>query len=187
MIYVTSDFHLGHDKPFIYEARGFKSVEEMNFEIIKRYNEIVTPEDTVYILGDCVLGPIDNVAMLAGLNGHKILLAGNHCTDNRLAAYDQAHIFEQTRLAIRLKYNGYTFYLSHYPTIISNYDDKGLKTMTINLCGHTHTTNPFYHMQMGIMSYHVEVDAHDCRPISLDYIINDIKENKDKICLKPII
>ena len=33
-------------------------------------------------------------------------------------------------------------------------------------------------MKMGIMSYHVEVDAHDLRPISLDDIINDIKENK---------
>ena len=86
MIYLTSDLHLGHDKPFIYEVRGFKSVEEMNFELIKRYNEVVKSEDIVYILGDCVLGPIDNVAMLAGLNGHKILVAGNHDTDNRLAA-----------------------------------------------------------------------------------------------------
>jgi calcineurin-like phosphoesterase family protein len=178
MIYVTSDWHLNHNQPFIYQSRGYNTVEEMNQAILERYNEIVTPDDTVYVLGDCLLGPIEGVQLLSQFNGHKILVAGNHCTDNRLAAYDQAHIFEHMCMAMRLKYNGYSFYLSHYPTLTANYDDKGLKQMTINLCGHIHTTDPFYHMKMGIMSYHVEVDAHDLRPISLDDIINDIKENK---------
>ena len=178
MIYITSDFHLNHNKDFIYKARGFNTVEEMNFELIKRYNQIVSPEDTVYILGDCILGEVENVAMLAALNGHKILIAGNHDTDNRIAAYDKARIFECSRLATRFRYRGYSFYLSHYPTLTANYDDKNLKHMTINLCGHMHTTDPFYHIRMGIMSYHVEVDAHNLQPISLDDIIKNIKEYK---------
>ena len=33
-VWITSDLHLGHDKPFIWEARGFDSVQEMNQTII---------------------------------------------------------------------------------------------------------------------------------------------------------
>ena len=35
MIYFTSDWHFCHNKPFIYESRGFKSIEEMNEIIIE--------------------------------------------------------------------------------------------------------------------------------------------------------
>lgn len=45
----------------------------------------------------------------------------------------------------------------------------------INLCGHAHTTNPFADMDKGLI-YHVELDAHGCYPISIDDIIEDIKE-----------
>ena len=37
-------------------ARGFKSIEEHDAEIIKRWNEVITAEDDVYILGDLMLG-----------------------------------------------------------------------------------------------------------------------------------
>ena len=52
MIYITSDFHLNHDKPFIYATRGYSSVEEMNKDLITKFNNTVTDEDEVYILGD---------------------------------------------------------------------------------------------------------------------------------------
>ena len=29
MIYFTSDLHLGHDREFVWEARGFENVREM--------------------------------------------------------------------------------------------------------------------------------------------------------------
>ena len=29
-IFVTSDLHFGHDREFIWKARGFNSVQEMN-------------------------------------------------------------------------------------------------------------------------------------------------------------
>jgi calcineurin-like phosphoesterase family protein len=80
-----------------------------------------------------------------------------------------------------LKYNGYRFYLSHYPTIVSNYDDdKPLKKRTINLCGHTHTNNKFADINKGLI-YHCELDAHNCTPVSLDQVILDM-EQKVKEC-----
>lgn len=42
-------------KPFIYEPRGFESVGQMNEAIISNWNEIVKPEDEVYVLGDIML------------------------------------------------------------------------------------------------------------------------------------
>lgn len=55
-IFLTSDLHFLHDREFIWKARGFNSVDEMNEETIRRFNEVVNPEDTVYILGDIALG-----------------------------------------------------------------------------------------------------------------------------------
>ena len=55
MIYFTSDWHFCHNKPFIYESRGFKSIEEMNEIIIENHNRVVKEEDIIYCLGDCML------------------------------------------------------------------------------------------------------------------------------------
>ena len=75
-----------------------------------------------------------------------------------------------------LNYKGYIFYLSHYPTLTANGDDhKPLERRVINLCGHVHTPNKFLDMDKGLI-YHVELDAHDNKPILLDDIIEDIKE-----------
>ena len=88
-IWFTSDLHFGHDREFIWKARGFESVEEMNKAIVERFNSKVQPEDTVYILGDIMLG--DNAVgeyYLSQLNGEKIIILGNHDTGTRKMIYD---------------------------------------------------------------------------------------------------
>ena len=45
MIYISSDLHLNHDKPFIYAVRGYSSVEEMNKDLITKFNNTVTDDD----------------------------------------------------------------------------------------------------------------------------------------------
>ena len=56
MIYLTSDTHFCHDKPFIYEPRGFSSIQEMNETLIENWNGAVSKNDIVYVLGDFFLG-----------------------------------------------------------------------------------------------------------------------------------
>lgn len=56
----------------------------------------------------------------------------------------------------------------------SNYNDKGLFGV-INLCGHLHTTDRFWDMDEHGLIYHVELDAHNMRPVLIDNIIEDIK------------
>ena len=60
MIWITSDWHFNHDQEFVWEARGFDSVEDMNAEIVKRHNSLVQSDDDVYVLGDlCMSGKLE--------------------------------------------------------------------------------------------------------------------------------
>ena len=51
-IFFTSDLHFGHANIIKYDSRPFNSISHMDEELIKRWNESVSPNDTVYILGD---------------------------------------------------------------------------------------------------------------------------------------
>lgn len=85
----TADLHLGHERIIELCGRPFDSVTEMNEAIITRWNERVEPGDTVWVLGDVALGPIEHsLALVPRLHGHKILVAGNH--DRCFAGYKVA-------------------------------------------------------------------------------------------------
>lgn len=174
-VYVTSDLHFGHNKDFLYAARGFKTIEEHDEAIIKNWNSIVTRSDTVIILGDLILN--DNyggIGKLRKLNGHKIILLGNHDTAAREELYENLWDAEVVGYGMPFKYDGYSFYLSHYPTICANRDvDKPLRCRTINLCGHVHTSDRWYNWNEGLI-YHCELDAHGNKPVLIDSIIEEI-------------
>ena len=178
-IWLCSDWHLSHQKPFIYEPRGYSSPEEMTKDLIQRHNDLVSLDDEVYVLGDLCLGGAerlnDNYALLNKINGQLHIIRGNHDSDKRVEMYKALPNVVEIQNSIYLKYNGYHFYLSHFPSMTSNYDDnKGLKHRTLNLCGHSHTKDRWLHWATG--SYHCEVDAHNNNPILLDDIIQDMKE-----------
>lgn len=179
-IWLCSDLHFGHNKPFIYEPRGFKTIEKHDKTIIQNWNSLVSWDDEVWLLGDCMLN--DNEGGIRKLNqlaGKIYILAGNHDTTNRIQMYANIRPTILTMgLAYILKYQGYHFYLSHYPTLCSNYDnDKSLKQQMICLCGHKHTTDKFCDMDKGVI-YHVELDCQGNKPVLLDDIIEDIKKYK---------
>ena len=80
MIWITSDLHLQHDKSFIYEARGFNSIQEHDEAIIKNWNKLVEDYDVVYILGDLIMGESEQgIELLRQLNGSLRVILGNHC------------------------------------------------------------------------------------------------------------
>lgn len=176
-IWITSDWHFGHNKIFIWEARGFSSVEEMNEEIIKRHNSVVSPDDHVYVLGDLILGDDEvGIACYNRLNGWLHIVRGNHDSNRRWEIYHNGEKIVERENSIYLDYNKYHFYLSHYPSITSNSDyDKPLRQRLLNLCGHTHTTDKWLDADKGFI-YHCEVDAHNCYPVLLDDIIEEFKQ-----------
>ena len=62
-----------------YCGRPFDAVEQMDADLLVSWNEMVQPDDSVWVLGDLAMGRIDDsLAMAARLNGRKRLLAGNH-------------------------------------------------------------------------------------------------------------
>ena len=175
-IFFTSDTHFGHSKSFITEPRGFKTVEEMNEAIIERWNKIVKPDDIVYHLGDVFLNnDLIGLECMKCLNDQIFMIWGNHDTNNRkdmLAR--ECHILGGW-YAYQIKIGKLNFYLSHYPTITSNYDEKYFSQHIINLHGHTHQQKNFLYPNNPFI-YHVGVDSHDCAPVHIDEIITDIRQ-----------
>ena len=77
--YYIADTHFGHRNVLIFDNRPFESIEQMDMEIIKRWNSVVTKEDHVYILGDFAMRNERDVAdYTQKLNGHLHLIWGNH-------------------------------------------------------------------------------------------------------------
>ena len=121
-IFVVSDLHLAHSKDFIYGARGFENVEDMNETIIRNWNEVVGEEDDVFVLGDLVMGSLENVQLLEELNGRIHIVRGNHDVDTRWDFYQNLPYVVEANNSLYLSYDGYKFYLSHYPTITTRAD-----------------------------------------------------------------
>ena len=74
-ILMASDLHLNHWNIVKYCNRPFKSVGEMNDQIISNFNSVIQPEDTLYHLGDfCMGGNYEYVVSLMNrINGKKIV------------------------------------------------------------------------------------------------------------------
>ena len=176
-IYITSDTHFGHSKNFLYEPRGFKNIYDHDNAIIKNWNEIVQPEDDVYLLGDVMLNDNDyGLSCLKQLKGRIHIIRGNHCTDARIELYKTCPNIVEVCDAKWLKVGKQSFFLSHYPCLTDNHeDDKPLSRRIVSLCGHTHTPDKWHDLDKGLV-YHVEMDAHECQVVNIEQIINDIKE-----------
>lgn len=183
-IWVTSDLHIGHDRAFLYEARGFGSIEEHDRALVENWNELVDPEDTVYVLGDVMLRHSAEdtdfsygLSVLQKLQGKLVIIRGNHDSVNRIEKYKEcSNVVSAGDAALYLNYPGerrFQFYLSHYPTIISHGKLKAMTAALINLYGHTHQKEEFY--QGHPYMYCVCLDAHEMRPVLLSSIIEEIR------------
>ncbi len=183
MIYVSSDLHFNHDREFLYMPRGFLDVEVMNEIILYNFKNDMGPDDDVYLLGDLMLGGPEKMTngleLIREIPGRLHLVRGNHDTDKRWEAYSRLPNVVEQQNAIYLKYKKYHFYMSHYPTLTGNLEKENLHQCTLNLFGHTHQQTNFY--QDIPYMYHVGVDSHNCHPILLDTIIEEMY-NKVKEC-----
>lgn len=172
-IFLTSDTHFCHDKDFLWKPRGFNSPEEMNEAIVERWNSVVGKDDIVYHLGDVMLTDNEGgMACLERLNGHIYFVRGNHDTNTRWSLYDNSEAGRQvTGYAEMIKKGKHQFLLSHYPVMVGNFQEQH---GPICLHGHTHSKDRFEFWEK-YRCYNVNMDAHDCYPVSLEQIIEDIK------------
>lgn len=174
MIYFTSDLHLCHNREFLYSPRGFTSIDEMNKAIIEGWKDI-TDEDDVYILGDLMLNDTEEgMRILSSLKGRLHIIIGNHDSNVRINLYKTLpNLVEEPKYSTVIKYKKYKFYLCHYPTITINIGNNYMSGQLICLYGHTHQKTNFYN-DCPFM-YHVGMDSHNCKPVSIEEIIQDCK------------
>lgn len=172
---------VSHKAEFLWKPRGFNSVDEMNEAIIENWNSVVKPEDIVYNLGDSIMSDNEKgVELYKKLNGTSFMIWGNHCTDNKknLLA-EHCHIVGGW-YAYQIKYSKMTIYMSHYPTLTANYDDKHFSQHVLALHGHTHQQTNFLSPSNPFM-YHVGVDSHNCTPVHIDEVITEIRQRWNDI------
>ena len=79
-VFFTSDIHFGQENVIRFDGRPFATVEEMDAELIRRWNAKVGKGDLVYVLGDFIWKTRneDAPSLIKSLNGQIILIKGNH-------------------------------------------------------------------------------------------------------------
>jgi len=154
MIWFTGDHHFSHKNIIEYSKRPFKSIEHMNMEMIRRWNSVVKPNDTVFHLGDILFEnkKLKFNDLIEKLNGKIILIHGNH---------DRWKWSPIKNLIIQLQER--EIYLSHEPEFVCE----------LNLCCHIHER---WKMKAEGRKrvLNVGVDVWDFTPITLDTILKAI-------------
>jgi calcineurin-like phosphoesterase family protein len=135
--YITSDLHFGHANIMKFcpvTRAGFRDVTHMNETMIQEWNNVVTAEDTTYILGDFAFLPSAKaVEVLHRLNGKKILVEGNH---DRKLLNDPVfrRCFEEVHQYLRIVHNGQLVVMFHYPI----YEWDQMHRGAVHFYGHVH-------------------------------------------------
>lgn len=141
-VFFTSDLHFGHENVLRFDNRPFASVEEMDAELVRRWNEKVGKGDLVYVLGDLIWKSRNGDAhnLIRSLNGQIILIKGNHdrFLHNAQAKAALAGIKDYDDICVTLEDGSVRrCILSHY--FIPFYN--GHRHQAIHLHGHSHFTD----------------------------------------------
>ena len=141
-VFFTSDLHFGHENALRFDKRPFASVEEMDAELIRRWNAKVGKGDLVYVLGDMIWKSRKGEAeqIIRSLNGQIILIKGNHdrFLHNAKAKAALAGVKDYDDICVTLE-NGKKrrCILSHFFIPLYN----GHRHKTVHLHGHSHKTD----------------------------------------------
>lgn len=169
MNYYISDTHFGHYNILKHSKRPFTSVEEMDETIIENWNDVVTDNDDVYILGDFCFKSENPEIYLKRLKGKLHLIIGNHdgviLKNRRLKEY-----FVEIKDILTITDKGKRIVLCHYPLC----EWPGYFRDTLHFYGHIHNNEE--NMSFKIMAtipnaYNVGVDIIGFAPQTVDQII----------------
>jgi calcineurin-like phosphoesterase family protein len=195
-IFIVSDTHFGHEATCTKfknadgtPLRPFANADEMNDEMITRWNETVRPDDHVIHLGDVVMSH-RFLPIVGRLNGTKELIQGNHdpIGGKRGRKFDFGTYFERV-MAMKVFDD---MIMTHIPIHPSNIGRWGT-----NVHGHLHGTEVMQEVENyselstfggGVFTEEkpdprylcVSVEHTDFRPIPLDEVRLRIQERRLK-------
>lgn len=163
MIFFTSDCHFNAQRTIDISKRPFKSLDELNKTLINNWNNVVTKDDTVYILGD-----FGDLSYAKFLNGKKIFIKGNyergHYSDEELKQYfDIVCPMRTAYLPVVHNEKIYHLTMTHEPL---NLDHTPMTDDVIRLFGHIHKLCMV--KEYGI---NVGMDCHYFTPIDMDTVL----------------
>ena len=162
-LFFTADQHFGHKNILtLGKGRPFLSLDEMNQEMIDRWNSVVTNSDMLYYIGDfaykCKPPRVEEI--LGKLNGRKYLITGNHDDNITKKSKHWQGVWDYREI----KHNKQRIVLSHYPMREWNGSFRG----SWMLHGHCHGNLPD---DPYLKSIDVGVDSHDFTPISFEQVM----------------
>lgn len=176
--FVSSDLHFNHQRiiEFCPKSRGHcKTVDEMNHEIIKNFNSVISEEDTLYLLGDIGFGDVGScIELIRQLNGQKVWIHGNHdrkfwVSDQYYANKESMRIIEDTPYkTIWYKVDNVKRFVVMFHFPIENWEQqfKG----SIHLHGHLHSQN----QRITQRRMDVGVDGNSLMPYDMDIVLRKL-------------
>ena len=133
--FFISDLHLGHANCLRFDNRPWQKIEDMDTEIIRRWNAKVSTEDHVYVLGDFAFRNSMPVSeYVKQLNGFIHLIRGNHDKKDAQSERCFREVADYKELKIQVCGVPVRVVLSHYCIPFYN----GAHNMAFMLHGHTH-------------------------------------------------
>lgn len=165
--FVISDTHFAHENCYKFlnfdgtKMRPWNSSTEADEYMIEQWNIVVKPQDKIYHLGDVGFKRNEVESILKRLNGHKILIKGNHDIF-KLAFYSR--FFED----IRGCYNFEGLIMTHIPV-----HPESKNRFKLNLHGHLH----YNLVEQGKDRWYRNccVERNEYKPIPLDEILKEVE------------
>ena len=177
-VFLVSDTHFGHNgvchfmqNDGVTKLRPWDNPEDMDEEMVKRWNDTVRPNDKVYHLGDVVMKR-KNLEIMSRLNGDKVLIRGNH---DIFKDEDYRKYFRELRAYHVM--NG--MILSHIPL-----HPESLGRFGTNIHGHTHSNRVMLNGEIDFRYHCVCVEQTDFTPILFEDVIKKIEVEGGKIGFK---
>ena len=181
-VFLTSDTHFGHAgvckflrDDGVTKLRPWDNPEDMDEEMVKRWNETVRPNDKVYHLGDVVINR-KALSIMHRLNGDKVLIRGNH----DIFRDDEYRIHFRELRAYHVM-NG--MILSHIPI-----HSDSLGRFGTNIHGHLHANRVKVEVwgeyEIDTRYHCVCVEQTDFRPILFEDVIKRITEEGGSVGFK---
>ena len=169
-VFFCADTHFQHNRILLLDSRPFKTIQEHDEELIRRWNEWVKPDDIVYHLGDFALGSLSHqMAIRERLNGHIILIRGNHDgSQTRMEKVFGRVIARELKINLR----GKDILLRHRPYPTKATDTQKVEGWLIH--GHTHKMG----QRVKGRAINVNVIFWDYRPVSEFEILEIIKKGE---------
>ncbi len=133
--FFIADTHFGHENALAFDNRPFRTIEEHDKALIENWNNAVSRNDEVFILGDISWHNATRTnEIVSSLNGVKHLIVGNH--DKKLLKNREfqslfIEITDYKELSLSDKKG---IVLSHYPIPCFNHHYYGW----YHLYGHVH-------------------------------------------------